>query len=97
MPTFESVITRKGQITLPIELRRRFDLREGDRVSFEIAEDDARIIVQPLLPVHVRTYGVAPRRDTPIDLDEARREFAESRARAYEELDDESSFECDKP
>jgi AbrB family looped-hinge helix DNA binding protein len=87
---FESVITRKGQITLPAELRRRFNLQEGDRVAFDVDEDsDGRIIVRPVQPVHERTYGVAAKQAEPIDLDRARRLFAESRAHAYVNLEGE--------
>jgi len=90
MPIFESVITRKGQITLPAELRRRFNLQEGDRVAFVVNDDaDGSIVVRPILPVHERTYGVAERRDNPIDLDRARQMFAESRVQAYRALNDE--------
>ena len=85
--SFESVITRKGQITLPAELRRRFNLQEGDRVAFDVSDDaDGSIVVRPVAPVHERTYGVAERRNDPIDLDLARQMFAESRVKAYKEL-----------
>ena len=37
-------LTSKGQITLPIELRRRFDLQAGDEVEFEMGNKDARLV-----------------------------------------------------
>lgn len=92
MPSFESVITRKGQITLPAELRRRLNLQQGDRVAFDVSDDaKGSIVVRPIPPVHERTYGVAERRDDPIDLDLARQMFAESRVKAYKELNHEES------
>ena len=38
-----SKISSKGQITLPLELRKRLGLREGDRVEF-ITEGGATVI-----------------------------------------------------
>ena len=36
-------ITSKGQITIPVEIRRKLGLREGDKVLF--AEDGGRIYI----------------------------------------------------
>lgn len=44
MPT--STITSKGQITLPVEVRRALGLRPGDRVSFRTARDGS-VVVEP--------------------------------------------------
>lgn len=41
-----STITSKGQITLPVEVRRTLGLRPGDRVSFRTARDGS-VIVEP--------------------------------------------------
>jgi AbrB family looped-hinge helix DNA binding protein len=38
-------IGKKGQVTIPKEIREKFGLREGDRVSFEIKEDE--IVIKP--------------------------------------------------
>ncbi|HTZ57111.1 MAG TPA: AbrB/MazE/SpoVT family DNA-binding domain-containing protein [Acidobacteriaceae bacterium] len=40
-----STISSKGQITLPLEIRRRLGLREGDRVEFVV--EDERTIIRP--------------------------------------------------
>jgi antitoxin PrlF len=40
-----STISSKGQITVPIEVRRRLGLKEGDRVDF-VFEDD-RTVLRP--------------------------------------------------
>ena len=34
-----STISSKGQVTVPIEVRHRLGLREGDRVEFVFEED----------------------------------------------------------
>lgn len=38
-----SVITRKGQVTIPVAIRRALSLKEGDKIAFEIEEDRIRI------------------------------------------------------
>lgn len=35
---YEAKITSKGQITIPIEIRRFLNLKTGDKMSFEINE-----------------------------------------------------------
>lgn len=40
----EVTVTRKGQITIPIELRRRFGIEEGSKV--EVVEEGGRIVVR---------------------------------------------------
>jgi AbrB family looped-hinge helix DNA binding protein len=39
----ESKITSKGQITIPIEVRRLLGVREGDRLLFESDNEGVRI------------------------------------------------------
>ncbi len=43
-----ATLTSKGQITLPVELRRRWELKAGDQLDFAI--DDGRV----LLRKHIR-------------------------------------------
>jgi AbrB family looped-hinge helix DNA binding protein len=40
-----STVSTKGQITVPIEIRRRLGLREGDRVEFVI--DNGQTVLRP--------------------------------------------------
>lgn len=40
-----STISSKGQITVPLEIRRRLGLREGDRVEFVVEGD--RTVLRP--------------------------------------------------
>lgn len=37
-------LTSKGQITLPIALRRRFDLQAGDEVEFVMNDKGAQVV-----------------------------------------------------
>jgi len=40
----EVTVTRKGQITIPAELRRKFKIEEGSKV--EVVEEEGRIVVR---------------------------------------------------
>ena len=40
-----STISSKGQVTVPIEVRRRLGLKEGDRVEFAL--EDGRTVLRP--------------------------------------------------
>jgi antitoxin PrlF len=44
--SYDCKITSKGQITLPAELRDRFDLNDGDKVEFYV-DHAGRIIMRP--------------------------------------------------
>ena len=39
-------VTRRGQTTIPLEFRKRYNIDEGSRVVFEAREDD--MVVRPL-------------------------------------------------
>ena len=42
----EVSVTRKGQITIPVELRRKFGIEEGSKV--EVAEEEGGIVIRKL-------------------------------------------------
>ena len=41
----KATLTSKGQITVPVELRRRWDLKRGDQLDFTL-EDDNRVVLR---------------------------------------------------
>jgi AbrB family looped-hinge helix DNA binding protein len=43
-----STLTSKGQITLPVVLRRLWDLNSGDEVDFTL-QDDGRVLLRKRL------------------------------------------------
>jgi AbrB family looped-hinge helix DNA binding protein len=53
LPT--SQLTRKGQVTIPAEVRRHLGLKQGDRVAF-VQEGDT-VTVWPATSVSERTAG----------------------------------------
>ena len=42
----DATVTSKGQIVIPVDIRRRYGIRQGTKVSF--IEDEGRLILQPL-------------------------------------------------
>jgi AbrB family looped-hinge helix DNA binding protein len=45
MPTYQSSVSPKGQITLPVEFRRRLHLRAKDKVSIQWNDDS--LVIRP--------------------------------------------------
>jgi AbrB family looped-hinge helix DNA binding protein len=48
-----SRVQRKGQITIPVELRERLGIREGDFVSFVETSEGILLMPQKLIPADV--------------------------------------------
>ncbi|MCW3995482.1 MAG: AbrB/MazE/SpoVT family DNA-binding domain-containing protein [Candidatus Bathyarchaeota archaeon] len=44
MTTEELVVTRKGQVTIPVKLRRKYGIQENTKV--EIVEEDGKIVIK---------------------------------------------------
>jgi len=42
----EVSVTRKGQITIPVELRRKFGIDEGSKI--EVVEEEGTIVIRKL-------------------------------------------------
>src|ERR1700691_763698 len=47
-------VTSKGQLVVPSRIRRRFGIKPGTRVNF--AEEDGRIIFQPVTPAYIHSF-----------------------------------------
>lgn len=62
-----SVVTRKGQITIPAEIRRALGIHEGDRVTFVLEAGGVRL--EPAGSVVARTRGIF-KSDQPVPDDE---------------------------
>lgn len=69
-----TVVTRKGQITVPAEIRRALGLRRGDKVALVMEEGQARLLKAG--SVVARTAG-ALRGEEPALSTEELREVAE--------------------
>ena len=55
MSSYSTVVTRKGQVTIPAEIRRSLGLKQGDRVRF--VHDNGKVTVEPIGSVVERTAG----------------------------------------
>jgi AbrB family looped-hinge helix DNA binding protein len=76
-----TTVTRKGQITVPAEVRRALGLREGDRLAVILSDEERpEAILRPVASVAERTYGVVAPRGRPRDLKELRRLFEQGAA-----------------
>ena len=73
----EVSVTRKGQITIPIELRRKFGIEEGSKV--EVVEEEGNIVVRKLQSIFDLAGSGARKgdvRELKRTLDEMREEDA---------------------
>lgn len=60
----------KGQITLPVELRRALGIKVKDRVL--IGQEDGKIVVRPAVSKVMPFYGIAGRLREPLTWEEIR-------------------------
>ena len=56
MGSYSTVITRKGQVTIPAEIRRSLGLKQGDRVEF--IHENGKVRLEPIGSVVERTAGI---------------------------------------
>jgi AbrB family looped-hinge helix DNA binding protein len=79
-----TVVTRKGQITIPSDIRQSLGIKEGDKIAVSLTKNpegqEDQMVLKPVSSVAEMTYGaVAPRVSgkQPADFKEARRAFEE--------------------
>ncbi len=69
-------VTSKGQVTIPVQIRRALGLKARDRVAFMLADGVATI--RPAESVVDQLYGsVKYRGPRPIDFKKLRKQFIE--------------------
>lgn len=78
-PELFTVVTRKGQITVPAAIRRALKINVGDRIALSIREGhDDEVVLRPARSVADATYGVANGRGAAAArLDALRDQFEE--------------------
>ena len=64
-----ATVTSKGQLTLPIEARRRFGIRAGSKLEFIITGDD-RMEVIPMTDSIKKLKGMVPKPSKVLTLEE---------------------------
>ena len=67
----DSVITRKGQVTIPKEIRDRLKAREGERVAFVLRGDE--VVLKLVRGNILDLKGSVKPRKRPEDFDAIRR------------------------
>jgi AbrB family looped-hinge helix DNA binding protein len=81
---FITSVTRKGQITLPIEIRRLLGIRAGNRIALSlIASSESRepqVLLKPVRSIAEMTFGAVPPRKMPEDFRDLRHHFEEGMA-----------------
>ena len=68
---FSTVVTRKGQITIPAEVRQTLGLAEGDRVAI-VLEDNQQVRLMRTESVVARTAGMLRSESAPLSAEELR-------------------------
>ncbi len=76
-----STVTRKGQITIPAEMRRALGLHEGDKVEISL-EEDADRLKRVGMSVVARTAGISKADVPKFSAEEERRAAEEAIAGA---------------
>jgi antitoxin PrlF len=71
-----TVVTRKGQITIPAEIRRALGLKEGDKVALSLPDPVTQEVhLHPVRTVAELTFGAVSPRKRPEDFRELREIF----------------------
>ena len=72
--TYEAIVTRKGQITLPAEVRRQLGLKRADRVQVSVHGKTVQLRRQQTSPLEVN-FGIARGRRTRLTPQQERAAF----------------------
>jgi antitoxin PrlF len=65
MPT--SILTEKGQTTLPKEIRKLLDLKAGDKILYNIMDRD-KVIISPVKSDIIELFGSVKHRTGRLDF-----------------------------
>ena len=72
--TSATSMTRKGQVTIPVAVRRILRLSPGDRVTFEVDPETGTATIRRLQSIR-DVYGLVSPRERPEDFARLREEF----------------------
>ena len=64
-----ATLTSKGQLTLPVSIRKKLHLKPGDKIEL-FAKADGHIEGVPVRQAISALKGILPRPDQPVSLDE---------------------------
>ena len=72
-----STLTARGQTTIPAEIRKKLDLKPGDRILYLEEEGRVRIIAADKRTRDLQ--GLLPKPDKPVSLEEMEKAIASGR------------------
>lgn len=72
------VVTQKGQVTIPVQLRRALDIEPGDRIIFSAREGE--VILKPTAENLTSAYGAVKPLTRPEDFQALRDRAVEEHA-----------------
>lgn len=76
-----TVVTRKGQITVPASIRRALKIRQGDKLALSLKrEASGEVTIRAVRSVAEATYGVAASGGQTADIAGWREQFEEGLA-----------------
>lgn len=64
-----STVTQKGQITIPIDIRKALDIKEGDKIAFTKVDDNITLTISHKIPLSA-LYGYLPKPDHTLSIEE---------------------------
>ena len=74
-----TTVTRKGQITVPVEIRRALDLRIGDKVAVSLDENGSlHAELRAVRSVADMTFGSIQSRSQPDEREDPRQQFMDA-------------------
>jgi AbrB family looped-hinge helix DNA binding protein len=80
-----SMVQEKGQVTIPVEIRRKLGLKKGDRVAFIETEDGVLISPREVVVMHALDQIGAMLREKGITLEELMESGREIRGQIVKE------------
>jgi len=76
-----TVVTRKGQITVPVSIRKALKIRQGDKLALSLKSDaSGEVTIRAVKSVADATYGVAASSGQAANVADWRDEFGEGMA-----------------
>ncbi|MBI4322083.1 MAG: AbrB/MazE/SpoVT family DNA-binding domain-containing protein [Chloroflexi bacterium] len=85
MRQLETTLTRKGQVTIPLEIRSRLGLKPRDKIRFEMEGDAVRLRAAPSKVLE--GYGAVKPRKRPENWKQVREEIEQAIAEEVEAED----------